>query len=49
MPQDRDPASTNPADSHYLRDELYELVRQDPSIFDFLQNGSLDEEARLHD
>lgn len=27
---------------HYLREELYELVRKDPAIFDFLQAGSLD-------
>lgn len=26
----------------YLKDELYELMRTDPSIFDFLQSGSLD-------
>lgn len=26
----------------YLRDELYDLVRRDPAIFDFLQAGSLD-------
>lgn len=27
---------------HYLEDELYSLVRTDPSIFQFLQGGSLD-------
>ncbi len=27
---------------HYLRDELYGLVREDPAIFDFLQAGALD-------
>jgi|GEM_PF-1173638 len=27
---------------HYLERELYELVRTDPRIFDFLQEGSLD-------
>lgn len=33
-----------PADNqdHYLKEELYHLVRGDPTIFDFLQNGSLD-------
>lgn len=29
-------------DEHYLKRELYELVRTDPSIFEFLQNGTLD-------
>ncbi len=29
-------------DSNYLRTELYELVRNDPAIFEFLQSGSLD-------
>jgi len=29
-------------DEHYLRDELYSLVRSDPLIFEFLQAGSLD-------
>jgi len=29
-------------DDHYLRRELYDLVRTDPAIFDFLQEGSLD-------
>ena len=29
-------------DEHYLEDELYELVREDRSIFEFLQAGSLD-------
>jgi len=27
---------------HYLKDELYRKVREDPAIFDFLQEGSLD-------
>ncbi len=27
---------------HYLRRELYDLLREDPDIFDFLQKGSLD-------
>ncbi len=27
---------------HYLKTELYELVRNDPAIFEFLQAGSLD-------
>lgn len=30
------------SDSHYLKDELYSLVSNNPAIFDFLQNGSLD-------
>ncbi len=30
------------SDEHYLKKELYELVRSDPAIFEFLQNGSLD-------
>ncbi|MEL6344911.1 MAG: PAS domain-containing sensor histidine kinase [Myxococcota bacterium] len=29
-------------DGHYLRDELYALIRTDSLIFDFLQTGSLD-------
>ena len=29
-------------DEHYLKTELYELVRRDPAIFEFLQAGSLD-------
>ena len=29
-------------DDHYLKKELYELVRSDPAIFEFLQAGSLD-------
>ena len=33
------PQKTN---GHYLKRELYQLVREDPSIFDFLQDGSLD-------
>ncbi|MQX35961.1 PAS domain-containing sensor histidine kinase [Roseospira navarrensis] len=28
--------------SHRLKDELYALVRKDPAVFEFLQNGSLD-------
>lgn len=34
--QDLDP------ESHYLKKELYALIQSDPSIFEFLQNGSLD-------
>lgn len=30
------------ADSHYLRTELYELIQHDPSVFDFLQEATLD-------
>ncbi len=30
------------ADDHYLKRELYDLVRSDPAIFEFLQAGSLD-------
>ncbi|MCY4638211.1 MAG: ATP-binding protein [Acidobacteria bacterium] len=29
-------------EEHYLKQELYELVRSDPAIFEFLQAGSLD-------
>ena len=29
-------------DNHYLKNELYSLVKEDSSIFDFLQLGSLD-------
>ena len=29
-------------DEHYLKTELYKLVRRDPAIFEFLQAGSLD-------
>lgn len=29
-------------ETHYLKKELYALIATDPSIFDFLQNGSLD-------
>ena len=29
-------------DEHYLKAELYKLVRKDPAIFEFLQAGSLD-------
>ena len=29
-------------EDHYLKKELYNLVRSDPRIFDFLQEGSLD-------
>ena len=28
--------------THYLKDELYDLVQRDPAIFEFLQAGSLD-------
>lgn len=28
--------------AHYLKNELYELIKQDESIFDFIQEGSLD-------
>jgi PAS domain S-box-containing protein len=31
-----------PGHPHYLETELYQLVRDDPAIFDFLQDGSLD-------
>jgi len=31
-----------PDEDHYLRRELYDLVRTDQQIFDFLQKGSLD-------
>ena len=31
-----------PQEDHYLKQELYELVRSDPAIFEFLQAGSLD-------
>ena len=31
-----------PQDDHYLKKELYKLVRSDPEIFEFLQAGSLD-------
>jgi len=30
------------SDEHYLKNELYSLVKSDSSIFDFLQEGSLD-------
>ena len=30
------------SETHYLKDELYNLVSRDPSIFEFLQHGSLD-------
>lgn len=30
------------SDDHYLKRELYELVRTDPALFEFLQAGSLD-------
>ena len=30
------------SDEHYLKRELYELIQRDPSIFEFLQAGSLD-------
>lgn len=29
-------------DVHYLKRALYDLIRTDPAIFDFLQSGSLD-------
>ena len=29
-------------EEHYLKEELYQLVRSDPAIFEFLQAGSLD-------
>ena len=35
-------ADTAPSIAHYLRDELYNRVRGDSSVFDFLQAGSLD-------
>lgn len=28
--------------SHYLKEELYDLIKSDDRVFDFLQNGSLD-------
>ena len=30
------------SDEHYLKAELYDLVRSDPRVFEFLQAGSLD-------
>ena len=30
------------AEPRYLKTELYQLVQEDDSIFEFLQNGSLD-------
>ena len=30
------------SDEHYLKKELYELIRTDPTIFEFLQASSLD-------
>lgn len=44
MTVDGDPtlAGSDTDDEHYLRRELYELIRTDPKIFDFLQEGSLD-------
>ncbi|MBM9606451.1 hybrid sensor histidine kinase/response regulator [Desulfopila inferna] len=30
------------SDGHYLKDELYNLIKTDSSIFEFLQKGSLD-------
>ncbi len=36
------PRGENPTGEHYLKRELYRLARQDPEIFDFLQNSSLD-------
>ena len=35
-------SATGPADDHYLKQELYELLRTDPAIFEFIQAGSLD-------
>ena len=35
-------SDASPADDHYLKQELYDLVQSDPTIFDFLQAGSLD-------
>jgi len=36
------PGGTDMAqDEHYLKTELYELVRRDPAIFEFLQAGRL--------
>ena len=29
-------------DDHYLKKELYSLIKKDSSLFDFLQDGSLD-------
>jgi PAS domain S-box-containing protein len=29
-------------ESHYLKKELYEQIQKDVSVFEFLQNGSLD-------
>jgi len=29
-------------ETHYLEEELYQLVQRDRSIFEFLQSGSLD-------
>lgn len=34
-------------DEHYLKTELYRLIREDESIFEFLQRGSLDGIWRL--
>lgn len=36
------PAGEILADDHYLKRELYERIQSDPTVFDFLQNGSLD-------
>lgn len=30
------------SDEHYLKKELYDLMKRDSSIFEFFQNGSLD-------
>ncbi len=35
-------SDASPADDHYLKQELYDLVQSDPAIFDFIQSGSLD-------
>lgn len=29
-------------EDHYLKEELYSLIREDPSVFEFLQEGALD-------
>jgi len=36
------PSSCAATQDHYLKTELYQLIQQDPSIFEFLQSGSLD-------
>jgi len=42
LPDPTEKGEPVPDETHYLRDELYSLVRTDPAIFDFLQAGSLD-------